>query len=226
MHRAPVDGGAMKEGRGVSGELPTLERVRAALRGEARIRPSREPINLELHSGTLTMEGEVDHIAAKMPALEVALAKAGVVGIVDRLRVHPQVAMGDGEVRDRLRDVLLEDGDLADCTIRTWVKGVAELVHQPPEPTDRIDIRVDDGVVTLDGDVVNGIGVTPPEEDGEAGMTDAVVRVLEKDLFVDAASTRVHSRRDVVTLDGTVLRDAERKLREDDPRYLSAWTGW
>ncbi|MBN8890735.1 MAG: hypothetical protein J0H91_10630, partial [Rhodospirillales bacterium] len=132
----------------------------------------------------------------------------------------------DGEVRDRLRDVLLEDGDLADCTIRTWVKGVAELVHQPPEPTDRIDIRVDDGVVTLDGDVVNGIGVTPPEEDGEAGMTDAVVRVLEKDLFVDAASTRVHSRRDVVTLDGTVLRDAERKLREDDPRYLSAWTGW
>lgn len=76
-------------------------------------------------------------------------------------------------------------------------------------------------------DVVNGIGVTPPEADSEAGMTDAVVRVLEavvrvleKDPFVDATSIRVHSRRGMVTLDGTVPREAERKLAEDDTWYV------
>ncbi|OJY76141.1 MAG: hypothetical protein BGP12_01165 [Rhodospirillales bacterium 70-18] len=62
--------------------------------------------------------------------------------------------------------------------------------------------------------------MTPPEADSEAGMTDAVVRVLEKHPFVDATSIRVHSRRGMVTLDGTVPREAERKLAEDDTWYV------
>ena len=51
-------------------------------------------------------------------------------------------------------------------------------------------------------------------------MTDAVLEVLEKDPFIDARSIRVRSRQSVVTLDGTVPRDIERKLAEDDAWYV------
>jgi len=64
--------------------------------------------------------------------------------------------------------------------------------------------------------VFNGIGVTPPEQDSEAGVTDAVLQVLEKDPFVNSESIRIHTRRAVVTLDGAVPREAEVKLAEDE----------
>jgi osmotically-inducible protein OsmY len=70
------------------------------------------------------------------------------------------------------------------------------------DATGTIDVGVEGGIVTLDGDVtgpgqkrlagvlawwvpgsrdvINGIGVTPPEQDSEAAITDAVLQVLEK----------------------------------------------
>lgn len=150
--------------------------------------------------------------------------------------------MGDGEIRDKVRDALLEETALDSCTIRVWDSSHPETVREPADSIGMIDVRAGDGIVTLDGDVaghgqkrlagvlawwvpgsrdvINGIGVTPPEQDSEAAMTDAVVQVLEKDPFVDSASIRVHTRRAVVTLDGTVPREAERKLAEDDAWYV------
>jgi osmotically-inducible protein OsmY len=141
-----------------------------------------------------------------------------------------------------VRNALLEEDVLADCAVRVWVKGQPEIEHQPPGAVGTIDVRVEDGIVTLDGDVpglgqkrlagvlawwvpgsrdvINGIGITPTEPDSEAAMTDAVQQVLEMDPFVDATSIRVHTRRAVVSLDGTVPREAERKLAEDDAWYV------
>jgi osmotically-inducible protein OsmY len=219
-----------------------LEAVRSALRSEARIRPTTGPIDLDFDNGELTIAGEVDHIAGKKLALEAAARIAGISRIVDRLRVRPATPMGDGEIRDRVRDALLEETALAACAIRVWVKGCPETVREPPDATGRIDVRVEDGVVTLDGDVaglgekrlagvlawwvpgsqdvINGIGVTPPEEDSEAAVTDAVRQALEKDPFVNAESISVRTRRGIVTLEGSVPREAERKLAEDDAWYV------
>jgi osmotically-inducible protein OsmY len=47
-----------------------------------------------------------------------------------------------------------------------------------------------------------------------------VLQVLEKDPFVNAESIRVHTRRGVVSLDGTVPHDAERQLAENDAWYV------
>ena len=69
-------------------------------------------------------------------------------------------------------------------------------------------------------DVINGIGVTPPEEDNEAAITDAVRQVLEKDPFINAESIRVFTRRADVTLSGFVPREAERKMAEADAWYV------
>jgi len=226
----------------MSQEQDIVAAVRAALHSEPRVRATKEPLQLAFANGDLTLEGEVDHIAGKKLALEAAARVPGVRFIVDRLRVYPAAAMGDDEIRDKVRDALLEEVTLADCTIRIWDKGQCEVVREPAGATGIVDIGVADGVVTLDGDVagpgrkrmagvlawwvpgsrdvVNGIGVTPPEQDSEAAVTDAVLQVLERDPFVNSESIRVRTRRAVVTLDGTVPREAERKLAEDDVWYV------
>jgi osmotically-inducible protein OsmY len=84
----------------MSTERSVLDEVRAALRSEARIQPVGGPIHLDLTAGTLTMTGEVDHIAGKKLALEAAARVHGVSGIADRLHVHPATPMADGEIRD------------------------------------------------------------------------------------------------------------------------------
>ena len=184
-----------------------LETVRGAVHSEPRVHATDGPIRLAFANGELTMEGEVDHIAGKKLALEAAARVPGVSIIIDRLHVRPAAPMCDGDIRDKVRDALLEEIALASCTVRMWVKGQLETAREPPDATGTIDVRVEDGIVTLDGDVtgpgqkrvagvlawwvpgsrdvINGIGVTPPEQDSEAAVTDAVLQVLEKDPFVD-----------------------------------------
>ncbi len=223
-------------------ERDILDHVRKALHSEPRVRPVGGPLHLNLAGSDLAIEGEVDHIAGKKLALEAAARVPGVATITDRLRVHAATPMGDGAIRDQVRDGLLEEPALADCGVRVQVKGEIEIARAPADPAGTIDIDVADGVVTLDGevpglglkrlagviawwvpgsrDVINGIGVTPPETDTEAAVTDAVRQVLEKDPFVDAESIIVTTRRGVIYLDGTVPRDAERALAEADAWYV------
>jgi osmotically-inducible protein OsmY len=226
----------------MSDDKAVVDIVRAALHSEPRVHPTGGPIHLAFSNGELLMEGEVDHIAGKKLALEAAARVPGVDLIIDRLRVRPTTPMGDGEIRDKVRDALLEEIAVASCTIRVWDKGQPVAVREPADATGTIDIRVEDGVVTLDGDVpglgakrlagvlawwvpgardvINGLGVTPPEQDSEAAITDAVMQILEKDPFVNAESIRAYTRRGMVTLDGAVPREAERKLAEDDAWYV------
>jgi len=164
--------------------LDVLSLVRTALREEPRVSPAYRSIHLAFSNGDLTIEGEVPNIAAKKLALERAAAVPAVSHIVDRLRVAPAERMMDGQVRDLVRDALLQEPALAECTLREWVKGKPEMVRAPTPSRGAIDIRVEDGVVTLDGDVpglahkriagvlawwvpgsrdvINGLGVTPP----------------------------------------------------------------
>lgn len=235
-------GKEIASGSDTATERGVLDRVREALHSEARIRGTGTPIHLAFLDGDLVMEGEVDHIAGKKLALEAAARIPGVAGIVDRLRVQPATPMGDGEIRDHVRNALLQETVLADCTIREWSKGQIDTAREPPAPTGMIDIRVADGVVTLDGDVaglgkkrlagvlawwvpgsrdvINGLGVTPPERDNDDAITDAVRQVLEKDPLVSATAIEVGTRRAVVTLLGSVPNEMERSLAEADAWYV------
>lgn len=225
----------------MSGGKDVLEAVHAALRSESRIH-SCGKIHLTFAEGDLTMEGEVDHIAGKKLALEAAARISGIARIIDRLRVHPATPMEDGEILVHVRDALLQEVVLASCKIRVQDKGKTELVREPPGADGEIEVRVENGVVTLDGDVagpgqkriagvlawwvpgsrdvINGLGVSPPEQDSEAAVTDAVLQVLEKDPFVYASNIHVYTRGHIVTLTGSVPREAERKLAEDDAWYV------
>jgi osmotically-inducible protein OsmY len=219
-----------------------LDRVRATLASEPRLDLHAFPIELSYSDGTLTLEGEVGDVAAKKLALERAAALPGVSGIVDRLRVRPAQRMGDGEIRDLVRDALLQEPAFADFSIRTRRGEQVETVRDPLEARGAIEIEVDDGVVTLNGqvpglddkrvagvlawwvpgsrDVINGIAVEPPEDDSDEAILEAVRLVLEKDPFVDASQLRVGVKNALVRLTGLVPSDAERDMAEFDAWYV------
>jgi osmotically-inducible protein OsmY len=220
----------------------TLEITRKALLGEARIDVVHHPIRLTLSDGDLVIEGEVADIAAKKLALERAAAVAEVRGIVDRLRVAPAERMGDGAIRDLVRDALLAEPALDECSIRVSVKEAWEAVRNLDSAAGSIDITVSDGVVTLDGqvpglglkrvagvlawwvpgsrDVINGLGVTPPEEDNDGEISDAVRLALEKDPLVNPDQIRVSTRNAVVILQGQVPTESECEAAEFDAWYV------
>lgn len=220
-----------------------LDAVRAALRSEAVIALHEHPLALTLADDhTLIIEGEVLSVAAKKRALEQAAAVGGIDGIIDRIRVAPAQDMGDGAIRDDLRTALLQEPSFATIALREIVKAGPDIVREPAGPAGFIEYAVQDGVVTLNGevpglaykrlagvlawwipgsrDVVNGIAVEPAEEDNDGEVSDAVRLALEKDGFVDASQVRVSAHDFVVTLDGLVPSPAERDMAERDAWYV------
>jgi osmotically-inducible protein OsmY len=214
-----------------------LDDVRETLASELRIDFAHHRIHLDYAGGTLTMEGEVDNMAAKKLALPCAAGLSSVTGIVDRLRVAPAQRMGDGEIADHPHDALVQEPALTKYVIRGSARGKAfELYRNPELACGVIDFVVAVGVVTLRGavegldnkrladvlawwipgsrDVINGLAVEPPEQDGDDKISDAVRLVLEKDPLVNASQIRLATHKAVVTLRGLVPSGRARHGRE------------
>jgi len=216
--------------------------VAAALERETRVNLHLYPLYLTLVDGILTMEGEVENIMAKKRALEVAAAVRGVSGIIDRVRLVPAKVMEDGEIREHVCAALLAENLLAPCAIWAIVKGKPKVVRETDDAVGSIDVEVNDGVVVLNGavislsakrlagalawwvpgsrDVVNGLDVSPPEEDNDDEVVDAVRLVLEKDPFVNASQIRVSCDDFIVTLEGMVRNESQSKMAEADAWYV------
>lgn len=220
-----------------------LKHVRAAFECEPRINLHRYPVHMTLKDGILTLDGEVEHIVAKKLSLELAAAVPGMDGLVDRLRVTPTLPMRDGAIRDSIRDVLLQEPTFATFAIRKRDKGRVETVRPAAwEPFAVIEVAVDDGVVTLDGqvpslchkrlagvlawwvpgsrDVINGLAIDPPEEDNDDEVTEAVHLVLKRDPFLKANHIRVWTKDRLVTLEGVVPNPSISEIAEFDAWYV------
>ncbi len=217
--------------------------VRAAFEREPRINLHRYPVRLDFADDVLTVEGEAEHIAAKKLAMELAITVPGVAGIVDRLHVAPAARMGDGAIRDAVRDALLQESTLQDCTIRTKGRRGPETIRDcGPAPRGLIDVSVRDGVVLLDNyvpslvrkrmagvlawwvpgsrDVINGLAVEPPQEDSDGEVAKAVRLALTKDRLIKLEDLRVAVKQAVVTLEGSVPTEAQKAMAEFDAWYV------
>jgi len=223
-------------------ETDLLQRVRDALRADTTIGFDEASIVLALSDGALLIDGEVADVSVKRRTLRKAAAVIAPRPIIDRLHVRPATPMEDGMIGDLVRDAMIEEPALADCRIRVWVKSRPEVARDPLAATGAIDVRVEDAIVTLDGevpglaqkrlagalawwvpgsrDVVNGLGVNPPEEDSDGEITDTIRLVLEKDPFVNPDQIRVMTRNAIVTLDGLVPTESERDMAEHDAWYV------
>ena len=191
----------------------------------------------------MVLEGEVPNIAAKKLALRHAATVPGVSAIVDRLRVAPSRRMADGEIRDHVRDALVQEPALGQCGVRTEHRVEWQVVRQTTgTPSCSVDVAVADGVVILNGqvsslsqkrlagvlawwvpgsrDVINGLEVVPVQEDSDDEITEAVKLVLEKDPLVNAGRVRIRTRDSEVTLEGLVTNDTEKEMVEMDTWYV------
>ena len=225
-----------------------IKTVRAGLERDSHINLHRWPIRLEMREDcVLVMAGEVESIAAKKMALEIAGATPDVRGIVDRLQVVPAEPRGDGEILGSLETLLLEARDLKNCSLRVMKKGQAFTLQEIRDDNASGDIlfAVKDGVVALDGwvislshkrlagvlawwvpgcrDVVDTLEVLPPEQDGDDEVSDVLSLVLEMDPMIPhPEQIRVETHDHVVTLHGVVNSTTEKIRAEQDAWYLFA----
>jgi len=218
-----------------------VDEIRGRLRGERRLTADTR-LDLDFADGVLTIEAEVDSVAVKRRLLVLGASHPAVVGIVDRLRVKPARAMGDGDVRDHVRRALVEELTFAELAIDGAGSPVSRAPAGRAAGAGEIGVGVADGVVTLAGtvpslahkrlagvlawwvpgtrDVVNDLDVAPPEADSDDEITDAVRLAIEKDPFVNSDAVGVATRDSVVTLTGMVPKDAEREMAELDAWYV------
>lgn len=218
-----------------------VKRLRAVLEHERRVDLHEDRIDVAFWDGVATLSGEVSSIAAKRVTLELAARLPEVEGVVDRLRVRPAEAMGDGEIADHVERALTGDTAFDACAVYRRVDAAERSVVRAPAGDDAgswIEICVEDGVVTLDGDVpslshkrlagalawwvpgsrdvVDGLGVEPAEEDSDDEILDALRLVLDKDPMLDATRVRARCKNAVVTLQGAAANEAQRDVAEFD----------
>lgn len=225
-----------------------VKQVQTAIERATRNDGQHNPIGLTFCDGRVTLVGEVADIAAKKLALKAAAGVEGVSAVNDHLRVAAGPAAGDGTVRDAVCKLLLGNIDFRNCGLHARIKGRRETLRDAgPDASGSIEVRVDDGVVILSGevislshkrlagvlawwahgcrDVVNALAVVPAEEDNDAEIVDALHLVLEADPYVHAERIGVGSTGRVVTLEGVVASQSEKARAEMDAWYLYAVDG-
>jgi osmotically-inducible protein OsmY len=220
-----------------------IERIRAALEKETRVNLHRHPIRLAFTGDDLVLTGEMEDVAAKKLALEIAAMAAPGVSLVDRLRVKPAQYMSDAELRDHLIKVLLDEPALEHCLLHSRLPQQLQTHRDAiPQPVGTIVVEVCNGVVTLNGevpslshkrlagvlswwvpgcrDVVNGLAEMPAQQDNDDELADGVRLALEKDPFVNATKMQVRSVNGVVTLDGLVPNETMQRMAEHDAWFV------
>lgn len=217
-----------------------VKQVRAALEIETRINLHRHPIQVTFDNDAVVLEGEVDSVAAKKLALEHAGAVQGIRGVVDRLRVAPTEPRGDGAIRDAFTAMLTSQRELANCgiNVRTNNGTMRRVREAPEERSGDIDIRVENGIITIEGsvislshkrvigtlawwtpgcrDVINSLELDPPERDGDEEVIEALTLIYEMDPMVQADLVRIRCENYVVTLEGYARTEQERQRAEFD----------
>jgi osmotically-inducible protein OsmY len=220
------------------------KQIHGLLEHERRINLHKFPIRISNADGVAVLEGEVGDIAAKKLALELAGSVPQVRGVVDRLRVAPGERRGDGAIRDSLARRFLEQAEFRNCTLRSYTNERTELLREAnADSVGDIQIAVTDGIIVLEGhvqsqprrlfagvlawwtpgrrDVVNALEVKPGYEERDDEVTEALGLVLEADPAIDAAQIRPRCERWVVTLEGNVPTEEQKRRAEMDAWYLS-----
>ena len=218
--------------------------IHGLLERERRINLHRFPIHISNADGVAVLEGEVGDIAAKKLAIELAASVSDVRGVVDRLRVAPGERRGDGAIRDSFARLLLEAAEFRNCTIRAYTNERTEVLREGNgDSVGDIEISIENGVISLEGhvisvphrlfagvlawwtpgrcDVINALDLKPSYEETDEEVAEALRIVLEADPAVDAAQIRPTCRDWVVTLEGSVPSEEQKRRAEMDAWYVS-----
>jgi len=175
-----------------------------------------EAVEVDVTDGVVSLEGTVDTILAEDRAVRIAESTRGVRSVVDRLDVVAS-ERPDGQIADDVR---------------------AALARDPATDSWEIDAQVQNGIVTLRGEVesfaerelaatvakgvrgvrgvTNDIRIHYPEERLDSEIAKEVEQRLRWDLRVDDALIEVSVEDGEVELSGTVGSAFERSLARRD----------
>lgn len=214
----------------------------ANLEHDVRVNHQLNDIEVRIDGDDVILAGEVATIAAKKLARRTVAGLSGVTGVIDRLHVQPGQVMADGEIADHLQRALMGDSVFGYIEVHRASESRGGATVGSGQPF--IEFAVEDGVVTLDGevpslthkrlagvfawwvpgsrDVVDRIAVDPPEEDRDSEILDALRIVLEKDPFLDAMQIRGSCENGQITLHGAVGSEEQKRLAESDAWALLA----
>lgn len=214
-----------------------LKQLTAALERDPWVDTHQWPIEIEPTDAHLILQGRVENVAAKRSAVVHARLLSS-LPVEDRLRVAVGEARQDKELRNEVVKILGGEPALSECRLRVMTDTGPEIIHEADRG--HIDIDVDDGVVTLSGEVgslshlrlaevlawwspgcqavVNHLRVEPPQEDSDDEIADAVGMALEKDPLVHASQVVIDVRGGAVTLQGSVATEEEKHFAA-----LDAW---
>lgn len=214
--------------------------INAAVEADARIEIEDLAIAFDADHGCVTLTGWVEDIRTKrIAANQVERLLGDRATLRDALRVRVKDE-GDPALCNAVVSCLSSEGMFTNHTITLTAGGNHELIHQGR--TSRIDVEVDNGVVTLRGQVPslshrrfaevliwwtagcqrvdNYLVVDPPEADHDDEITDVVRMVLEKDPLVHASQLRVGTAGGIVEFHGLLASDEERHLATLDAWYV------
>ena len=219
-----------------------IGKLSAAFERDKWINVHRHPLKVRAADDRLILEGQVEDVAARRRALELAgRIVNGQWPIEDRLRRETGEPMGERHLRDEVMQRLSTEPVFSRYSLRAHTENKFETLHDGGPDSYEVEVHIDRGKVTLNGvveslshrrlaealvwwssgceTVDNQLEVNPPQEDSDDEITDAVRIILEKDPRVHAEQLRVGTAGGVVHLDGLVTREAERKAA-----VLDAWT--
>jgi|HigsolmetaGSP11D_1036233.scaffolds.fasta_scaffold00276_12 Predicted periplasmic or secreted lipoprotein len=211
--------------------------VRAALERDPDINPHRDRIKIRCEGGTLRLEGEVENIAVKRRALQVARSAVPGVPVEDRLLLRVQHPRADRELLKAVLDALYSEP-----VFREFVINAYDGRQPPPDADNWLAVEIEGHRVILHGqawslshrrmaevlawwvpgtgDVENRIRVQPPEQDADAEITDAIGLVFDKDPSLDAQEIKVTTRNGEVTLEGAVRNEVNARMAVYDCWYV------
>lgn len=194
----------------------------------------------------LRIAGQVPDLAAKRIIVNTARQVAGsTVPIDDRLRLET-APISDEEIARKLAAYLGGEPVFRECSIVVQIGGESRIVQLRDPGEYFVNIRIDDGVVTLTGEVGsqthrrlaevlcwwlpgctrvdNKLAVWPYEDDTDNLLTDAIRIVLDKDPFVDASQLRAATAVGIVELRGLLpTEDAHQLVLRDVWAIPGVW---
>ncbi len=221
--------------------------VRAALERDPRVNLHASPIRVTVEDELIVLEGEAEDICSKRAAARIAHQVAGQAPVADRVRLIPaerpeQHDEIDGRIRDELATALLDEPVFRDHDLGVVDKGERRRLRDLDPEDGEITFVVDHGVVTLEGRVrslshrrlaevlawwtagvvavENRLQVSPPEEENDGELADAIALILERDPMVHPEDLTITVRDRRVRVSGSLASAEEKALVLRDLCYI------
>lgn len=194
--------------------------------------------------GAIVVAGQAENLATKKRALRLAAFTGGALGVVDRLHVRVDSPVEDRQIAIQLSERFALDPRFKDLAIyedrdpSPLAEKNVPVAGASADARGRLTIEVVDGIVVLDGtvpslvrkrlagaiawripgvrDVINGLAVEPPEQDGPDELEEAIREVLDGHPLFDDTQVKAGVYADIVRLTGLVHTAEARQAAEDE----------